>query len=423
MKNKIYDLLSTVQEAASFLMEKSSENKENYNYLLNDISAAVSKINEEIYNDYKIRIDFDGNLFIKQWSSCTKLKDYPDELKDWFNKIKYFEDKQHITSKNKLSPINTSLPACNCIDKPFNELIQYINANDLSQIQKNMKESLYAFRKNDKVNYNLTKEYYNKYKLWGALNPEKGIYELLYNRSEALKEHSKDFEWIYNNLYDYKSKRILLSILTYWLSFNFANIKRIQDKTYKQYFDFDIVNISENEVFVDIGAYIGDTLADYVNEFGRDSYKRFYCYEILPSNVKIIKDNVSKWQLQNITICQKGIGDKIGYMYVNDSGVSSVGQLSSDGKIKIPITTVDDDIHEKVTFIKMDIEGAEESALNGCKRQIEQNHPKLALSVYHNHKDIWKLARIIYNIDPSYRFYLRYYGGNLCPTEYLLYAV
>ena len=58
----------------------------------------------------------------------------------------------------------------------------------------------------------------------------------------------------------------------------------------------------------------------------------------------------------------------------------------------------------------------------GVEKNAE-SHPKLALSVYHNHKDLWKLARMISEIDPTYRFYLRYYGGNLCPTEYLLYAI
>ena len=111
-------------------------------------------------------------------------------------------------------------------------------------------------------------------------------------------------------------------------------------------------------------------------------------------------------------------------MYLaSDNEVSSVNQLAEKGTLAVPIVKIDDDIEEDVTFIKMDIEGGEEKALLGCLDKIKKNHPKLALSVYHNHKDIWKIARIIHDADPSYHFYVRYYGGPIFPTEYILYAV
>ena len=81
------------------------------------------------------------------------------------------------------------------------------------------------------------------------------------------------------------------------------------------------------------------------------------------------------------------------------------------------------DINEPVTLIKMDIEGAEQSALKGCLRHIEEDQPKLALSVYHNFEDIWKLAKMVDETTPGYRFYLRYHGGNLWPSEISLLAL
>lgn len=84
--------------------------------------------------------------------------------------------------------------------------------------------------------------------------------------------------------------------------------------------------------------------------------------------------------------------------------------------------TLDDDISEPLTFIKMDIEGMEQAALRGCENQIRANHPKLAICTYHNYEDIWKIPRMIDAMDPSYQFYMRHYGGNLIPTEFVLLA-
>ena len=199
-------------------------------------------------------------------------------------------------------------------------------------------------------------------------------------------------------------------------------IAQIHDKTFKQYFDLDIISCDEKEVFVDIGGYIGDTLINYSKTFG-NSYKSMYCYEIVPVNIEYIEKNIALFHLDNVIIKQKGASDQNGILYLADNVLSSVSQLSESGAIAVPVTKIDDDIEEAVTFIKMDIEGGEEAALLGCLEKIKQDHPKLALSVYHNHKDIWRLPRIIYEADPSYHFYLRYYGSPVFPTEYVLYAV
>ena len=314
-------------------------------------------------------------------------------------------------------------PSATPVDRDFLNLMKVIQSKNEPELKQTIKENLYTFRKNDKQNYASTIEYYNKYKLWGQIYPERGTYELIDNRAHALSEHSSDFIWLYNHLSDTRSRKTLLNILDYWINFNWKKIDELIDKTYRQYFDLDLLNCDENEVFVDVGAFVGDTLSIYLNVFGANCYKKYHCYEIMPSNIQKINAFINQNDLKNVEIHAKGASDKAGFMYVEDEGISSVGQLAQSGNIKIPTVTIDSDIDEPVSFLKMDIEGAEESALLGCQNIIKRDHPKLALSVYHNHKDLWKLARIIYECDPTYRFYLRYYGGNLVPTEYLLYAI
>ena len=328
------------------------------------------------------------------------------------------------TTKNP-DNISSFLASCkpNQIDKEFERLMQFIKERDLSKMTEAVKRNLRYFSATNKQQYNSSINFINQYKLWGTYYPDKGDYELADNRARALVEYRENFEWLYKILEDYRSKRILVNILYYWLMSDPQKIKQIHDSTFYQYFDPDIVKCGENEIFVDIGGYIGDTLVNYSKAFGNNCYKKMYCYEIVSANIEYIEKNIELFNLANIIIRKKGASDRNGTMYLSSDVVSSVSQLSESGAIAVPVVKIDDDIEEDVTFIKMDIEGGEEEALLGCLEKIQKNHPKLALSIYHNHKDIWKLPRIIYDTDPSYKFYIRYYGSSVFPTEYVLYAV
>lgn len=68
-------------------------------------------------------------------------------------------------------------------------------------------------------------------------------------------------------------------------------------------------------------------------------------------------------------------------------------------------------IVKKVTLIKMDIGGFEQNALAGCIRHIQEESPKLLISVYHNNEDIYKIPRMIFEMNPNYQIYLRSNGA------------
>lgn len=308
-------------------------------------------------------------------------------------------------------------------DKELEQLKLFINERNLTQITEGIKQNLRHENAVNASRYISCINYYNEYKLWGSYYPEKNDFTMAENRADALVNHLDDFEWLYNALADNRSKRILINLLYYWFSSDPGKIGQIHDKTFDQYFDLDLIKCDENEVFVDIGGYIGDSIISYVRNYGINCYKKIYTYEIIPANIKYIQENIRLFELKNIEICEKGAASKNGTLYISNNESSSILHLAEDGTYPVPTVKIDDDIKENVTFIKMDIEGAEEDALMGCVETIKSSHPKLALSAYHNYKDLWKLARIIFDIDPSYRFYIRYYGSALLPTEYLLYAI
>ena len=110
-------------------------------------------------------------------------------------------------------------------------------------------------------------------------------------------------------------------------------------------------------------------------------------------------------------------------MYLKENGELSSCQISKNGTIKIETITLDEDIKEKITIIKSDIEGSEQKALKGAKNHIIKEHPKLLISIYHSNNDIWQIPKLIKEMDNSYKFYLRYHGGMIYPTEITLIAL
>ena len=109
-------------------------------------------------------------------------------------------------------------------------------------------------------------------------------------------------------------------------------------------------------------------------------------------------------------------------MFVDHGADHSTGRVVEHGDDAIEVVRIDDDISEAITFIKMDIEGGEQDALRGCQRQIQENHPHLAICTYHGNEDIYAIPRLIDEIAPGYKFYMRHHGGNLIPTEYSVLA-
>ena len=85
------------------------------------------------------------------------------------------------------------------------------------------------------------------------------------------------------------------------------------------------------------------------------------------------------------------------------------------------LTAIDNVVKdERVTFIKMDIEGAELKSLMGARNTIIKNHPRLAICAYHKPEDLYELPGYILSLVPEYKFLLRHY----CTSQYetVLYA-
>ena len=307
----------------------------------------------------------------------------------------------------------------NAIDRNFKLLVELIKSKDLEEVYHIIRNSF------DKVSPNIQlslEDYFEKFPYWGKINRDNGVYEELYYRAKSLKEHIDDYVWLYERLSDYGSKKVLFAILNNWYQFDFDTLGSSIEKNYSHYFDLDIVKCNDREVFVDLGSYTGDTVMDYFNNYGSNCYSKIYCYEITDESFEILENNLNYYP--NIVINKKAVSHEVGKLYFCKRKVDdSANMVMDSGEVEVDTTTLDEDIKECISMIKMDIEGSEVKALEGARVHIINDKPKLLISVYHNHEDLWKVPKIIDDMCYGYSFYLRYYGNNVFPTEVVLIGI
>lgn len=228
---------------------------------------------------------------------------------------------------------------------------------------------------------------------------------------------------VFEKCADNLSKKVLDCILKYrftmkseWLKEAYALTCSYAAESSKEYFDTSIMYWQRDEVFVDCGGYIGDTVVDFL-EFSKNAYKRIYFLEPNPEIYKKAKNTLKN--VHDIDFIPAGAGESAGTFLFSGDGDS--GHLDINGNESISVVALDEVVTEKPTFIKMDIEGAEKSALLGAKKIIKQHMPKLAICVYHKPEDIFEILELIDSWEIEYNYYFRHYSKGISGT--ILYCI
>lgn len=306
----------------------------------------------------------------------------------------------------------------NWLDKKTKELISELKLFSEKEIYEHIKEKLKMVPVDTQESIS---KFLDNFSFWGSFHPTENDFSTLERLSKFLKENSEKFEKMYQSLEDYRSKKIFYAILNNWYNYDFINLEQVMEKCFSHYFDLDIIPSCQEEVFVDLGAFNGDTVEDFIKIYG-DNYKKIYAYEMTEQSMRELKERVKNYP--RIIYEQKAVSDEVGMGSIKIHEIStSSNQLELEEIGEIEVTSLDDDIGEKITMIKMDIEGSELKALKGAENHIIKDKPKLLLSVYHGYEELLTLWEYLEKLDLSYHYYLRYYGGPIFPTEIVLFAI
>jgi len=191
----------------------------------------------------------------------------------------------------------------------------------------------------------------------------------------------------------------------------------------EQYFPGDLFTLSPDEVFVDCGAFDGDTLRSFLQCQIHFS-GRIIALEPDPANLQKLQEHVStlaKRIRNRVTVLQLAAGSARKKVRFEATGTAS-STINAGGALEVDCAPLDETLSGSApTYIKMDIEGAELDALAGARRIIEQSSPVLAVCTYHQHDHLWKIPLMIESLHSGYHFFLRRYLNEV--WEVVCYAV
>lgn len=233
---------------------------------------------------------------------------------------------------------------------------------------------------------------------------------------DFIKLNAAHIEKVFALLADIKSRKVLSHIIIGRGTWNFSLFEQICEGN--QYFPLDLVKLSPDDVMVDGGAFVGDTIQNMVANMGYKC-KRIECFEPNKYCYEKLKNNLNYYNLE-INFHNAGLSnknEKVSFQNDLSTGGSSIDKNGIEEISVLPL----DEICMDATFIKLDIEGVELSALQGAEKNIIKNKPKIACCIYHKNEDIYTIIEYLSKIKPEYKFYIRHHTTGFYET--VLYAI
>lgn len=214
------------------------------------------------------------------------------------------------------------------------------------------------------------------------------------------------YESVYNWLADSESREIFRKLTMFKLTYSLSFLEGFTYREDEQYFE-SFLDLAAGEVFFDIGSFDGFTSEEFIKKCR--GYKEVHIFEPLEENLSVIRSRLEGFS--DVVYWPFGVSNKS--EAVGFSAAGSGSRVVEGGNILVDVVALDELDLPNPTFLKMDIEGAEMSAVEGAKNTIINSKPKLALAAYHRVQDIWQLPFAIKEMVPSYRLTLRHYTESI----------
>lgn len=390
--------LQEVYNIIQLLKNIAESKKENINIdIIREISDITHEVNRILYHSELLKFQRNYDNF------------NANNIEMWINELK------RLISCYEQTLLYRNMQKTDVVFWQIYEYFQYV---DKDEILNETISKVKSLPQDIKDSYKSLEERYEF--LNAGINCDINDFSLIEQHIDMMVNHIEDYKWLYQNLQDYRSKAVLNGIISYWFTFDINKMHNLCETIFCDYYDMDILKCDKDEVLVDLGAYTGDSIYEFINTYG--NYKNIYAYEITPMTFNELEKNLCIFP--NIDFRQKGAGDKDGVMFLSSDKKSAGNKLVADGNVRIEVVSLDEDIKEPITIIKMDIEGAEKAALRGAYHHIKNEKPRLLISSYHMPEDIFEIPKLIHSIRDDYKFYMRFNGHNgLWPCDYVLFAI
>lgn len=222
----------------------------------------------------------------------------------------------------------------------------------------------------------------------------------IFNR-EFYEKHKADIKKVMSMMADEKSRQTYEKIIRFKLTGNIQLLFECETPREEAY--QNILNLSDSEIYMDLGAFNGDTVQEFINNV--PSYKKIYAAEPDKKNFEKLKKNTQL--LKNITRLNVCISDRTEeILFSKHGGRNSTIDING---ATVRCTCVDDILgNNNVSYIKFDVEGFEQKALKGASETIKHCKPKMLVSCYHRSEDIFTIPLLVKSIRDDYKVFIRH---------------
>lgn len=198
----------------------------------------------------------------------------------------------------------------------------------------------------------------------------------------------------------------------------------------EQYFSHPgFVGFSKREVFVDMGAYVGDTVERYLFVH-QGVFHRIFAFEPDSRNFSALQARTERlkreWALddEQIVLVPAGVGRKRMSMQMVSENQGLGSKLVEGSGVDcnaVQVVTLDEYFEkQRVSFLKADIESFEYDMLRGAEKILRRDRPKLAICIYHNATDMYRTMLWLDSLQLGYRFQCSHHS--VAALDTVLYA-
>ncbi|MCD7888878.1 MAG: FkbM family methyltransferase [Oscillospiraceae bacterium] len=217
---------------------------------------------------------------------------------------------------------------------------------------------------------------------------------------EYLRENFDKISAVYELLADEQSRICYEKLIEYKITGLLEPLRACESSPKE-----NILGLGSDEIYVDLGAYTGDTVLSFLEATG-GKYQEIYAVEPDKRNFRKLLENTAS--LHGINLINAAIGAEDGVTRVLKGGGRKIRR--SDNGIEIEVRSVDSILgNSGCSYIKMDIEGEEKAALIGAKNTVAKCSPKLNIAIYHRVGDLFELPLMVHEMNSGYKLYIRHY--------------
>jgi FkbM family methyltransferase len=246
------------------------------------------------------------------------------------------------------------------------------------------------------------------------------------NSFGLIEENIDKIKQVRDLLADEKSRYVYDAIVEK-TKYNIGDYTDVCDDIYEHYFSGSFFEYGNEEVLIDGGAFLGEDTIRFARLIGRENIKRAYCFEPDTANYQKCIMNLQKffnaedgkhlqdcYENDKFVVCKSGLwheNNRVGFIGYGTHNSVFAHLRNAASQESITAVRLDDTVDpaDRVTLIKMDIEGAEIPALQGAAQLIRRDQPKLAICIYHMIEDLWTIPLYIHSLVPEYKLYVRHH--------------